>query len=247
MEKTTYTRGDNDADKANTSIALNRSNDDKLIKPSLAGIKSTTSLNCHDTTTEQPLCHTFQYDTNHSLTIRDALSSSAKVKRLLPTERITIAQNFFVIWLDPSIDQTNEDCKRSLTELQRIVHTIKTFTNPDECVDFIRGIKDENIFMIASETLGFNYVPRVHQMSQIDSIYIFCGNRSEHEQWVEDWEKIKGVFTDIRSLCEVLHEDVRVCDRDSTPITMTNARNPDELDPTFMYTTLFKETILEIE
>jgi tetratricopeptide (TPR) repeat protein len=165
---------------------------------------------------------------------------------LRPT-RMHIVQNFFLIWLDSSIDESNEDCQNSLTELRRIVNTVETYTDADECIEFITETKGENIFVILSGALGFQHVPRIHDMPQIDSIYIFCGNKSKHEQWTKEWMKVKGVFTDVRPLCEVLKQDTRLCDRDSTSITITNAKNSDELEPTFMYTTLFKEIILEID
>jgi len=179
--------------------------------------------------------------------IISALKSTETTRMPFQPTRMHVAQNFLLIWLDSSIDKSNEDCQNSLTELRRIVNTVKTYTDADECVEFITETKDENIFVILSEALGFQHVRRIHDMPQIDSIYIFCGNKSKHEQWTKEWMKVKGVFTDVRPLCEVLHQQTRLCDRDSTSITITNAKNSDELEPTFMYTTLFKEIILEID
>ncbi|CAF1269567.1 unnamed protein product, partial [Didymodactylos carnosus] len=84
-------------------------------------------------------------------------------------------------------------------------------------------------------------------MPQIDSIYIFCGNKSRHEQWAKEWPKVKGVYTDILPIREALKQHTRQCDQDSMSIRITNAQNPNELESTFMYTTLFKEIILENE
>ena len=108
-------------------------------------------------------------------------------------------------------------------------------------------MKDENIFLIVSGALGSTSVPKVHPVSQINSIFVFCGNKSRHEQWAKDWVKVTGVYTDIESICEVLKEQTKQCDRDSTSISITNAKSANELEATFMYTTLFKEIILEIK
>ena len=160
---------------------------------------------------------------------------------------MNIAQNFILIWLDPTIDQSNEDCSNSIGKLRRIVNTIKIFTDPDECLSFISEMKDENIFLVVPGALGSTIVPKIHLMSQINSIFVFCGNKSRHEQWAKDWVKVKGVYTDIDSICQVLKEQTKQCDRDSTSISITNAKTANELEATFMYTTLFKEIILEIK
>ncbi|UJR18233.1 hypothetical protein I4U23_005133 [Adineta vaga] len=240
-----------------TKKVSNHLKDSRLIEPSsTASIsnKSTADSNDHSTTTNQSLHHTSLHSKNHRLVTRDVSSisdevTSASLQEHRPSApvRMEIAQNFFLIWLDSSFAETNEDCKRFLTKLQQIVNTIKTYTDPNDCVNFVTDAKDENIFMITSGTLGLDCVPRIHHMPQIDSIYIFCDNKTKHEQWTKDWKKVKGVFTDIPSLCEALQQYVRLSDRDLMPITVTNARNPNELEPTFMYTTLFKEAILEMK
>ena len=151
------------------------------------------------------------------------------------------------MWLDSNIKPLNEDCSNSLAQLRRIVNTINTFTDPDECLNFILQMKDENIFLIVSGALGSTVVPQIHPMSQIHSIFVFCGNKAWHEQWAKDWMKVKGVYKDIDSIVIALKEQTKQCDRDSTPISITNAKRADELEATFMYTTLFKEIILEIK
>ena len=160
---------------------------------------------------------------------------------------MNIVQNCILIWLDSNISQLNEDCSNSIDKLRRIVNTIDTFTKPDECLDFIVEMKDENIFLIVSGAVGSTIVPQIHSMSQINSIFVFCENKSLHDAWTKEWVKVNGVHTDIGSICQVLKEQTKQCDRDSTSISITNTRKANELEATFMYTTLFKEIILEIK
>jgi hypothetical protein len=40
----------------------------------------------------------------------------------------------------------------------------------------------------------------------VDSIFIFCGNKKRHEEWAEEWSKTKGVFTEIKPICETLKQ-----------------------------------------
>src|ERR1700722_17601404 len=51
--------------------------------------------------------------------------------------RVRIVQNFTLIWLDSNINESNIDFKDSLTQLRQIVNTIDTFTDADQCVNFL--------------------------------------------------------------------------------------------------------------
>ncbi|CAF0722694.1 unnamed protein product [Adineta steineri] len=134
------------------------------------------------------------------------------------------------------------------TKLRRAVKDIKIYSNGDQCFEFIQTIVDKKVCMIISGSLGQHIVSRVHNMSQIDSIFIFCGNRKYHEQWTTDWPKIKGVFTYITSICEALKEVALQCEQNAIPISfMETNKKLDQLDPSFMYTQIIKEILLTIK
>ncbi|CAF1204588.1 unnamed protein product [Adineta steineri] len=161
---------------------------------------------------------------------------------------IQTMQNVLLIWLDSSIDETNADCQNTITQLRRAVNDINTFTDVDQCFEFIEMVVDKKACMIISGSLGQHIVPCVHNMSQIDSIFIFCNNRNHHEQWAKDWSKIKGVFTDITSICEALKEAAHQCEQNAIPMSFVGANKKlDQLDPSFMYTQIIKEIILTIK
>jgi tetratricopeptide (TPR) repeat protein len=166
-------------------------------------------------------------------------------------------QDFLLIWLDVHIDESNnEDYRNYITKLRRIVNTIDTFTQAYKCVDFLSETKNEKAFLIVSGALGEQVVPLIHDMSQLDSIYIFCDDESRHEQWAKKWSKVKGVFTEIDLICQTLQQAIRQYDHDSMPMSFISttdissifkAENLDQLEPAFMYTQLFKEIFLEID
>ncbi|CAF1311096.1 unnamed protein product [Rotaria sordida] len=80
----------------------------------------------------------------------------------------------------------------------------------------------------------------MHDKSQIYAIYIFCFDKSKYEQWTtEKWPKVRGVFTDIDSICDSLRQVAQECDDDDIKIT-------GQIEPSFMYSMLFKEIVLEI-
>ncbi|CAF0909890.1 unnamed protein product, partial [Adineta steineri] len=90
-------------------------------------------------------------------------------------------------------------------------------------------------------------------MSHLDAIYIFCSNKSKHEGWTQNWTKIKGVHTNIKEICHALQLTVTQCDQDSLAVSflnvddMASTEDLNQLEPTFMYTQLFKEILLNME
>ena len=165
-----------------------------------------------------------------------------------------MVQNFLLLWLDGNIDEiNNDDCRNSITKLRQVVNTVNTFTDANECIDFINGIKEETIFMISSGAFGQTTVPVVHDKSQISTIYIFCGNKSRHENLAQQWPKVKGVFTDIKPICEALKQAAQDCDQNMVSISFVKSddgatkKNLDQLDQSFMYTQILKEILLTID
>ena len=163
-----------------------------------------------------------------------------------------IIQNFHLVWLDENIDNTNDDCRNSITNLQQVVNTVNTFIDVDECIDFITDV-EENALMVISERLSQSIIPCVQDIPQVASIYIFDKNNLEHQTQAKQWMKVKGVFTKVTTICEALGHIVEDCDRNMTSISfLTNAdgssnQNVDQLDPSFMYTRILKEILLTIE
>jgi hypothetical protein len=92
-----------------------------------------------------------------------------------------MVQNVLLIWLDSNIEENNKDCCNTISQLRRIVNTINIFTDGDQCVKFIDDIQNEKACMIISGALGEHMVPRIHDKLQVNSIFIFCGNKDRHE------------------------------------------------------------------
>jgi hypothetical protein len=123
------------------------------------------------------------------------------------------------------------------------MNSVKTFTNPTECLDFIAEIQNEKIFLITSDSLGERFIPLIDDKIQIDSIYVFCTNKIKHESWANKHRKIKGIFSHIELICHILKKDVRQSDSDLIPISIvstTYSFDMNELDQSFMYSQLLK-------
>ena len=166
---------------------------------------------------------------------------------------LCILQNYLIVWLDKNINEDVDDFRHSITKLREISNTVVTYTNVDECIAFINEIKDRKIFMISSGALGQTTIPIVHELSQIDTIYIFCQDKARHEKWAQQWSKIKGVFSNIQPICEAMNKAAVECDQNAISMSFVSTsddatkKNLDQIDKSFMYTQLLKEILLTID
>ncbi|CAF0907690.1 unnamed protein product [Adineta steineri] len=157
-------------------------------------------------------------------------------------------QNVLLIWLDNNINENDADCNNTIKQLKRVVNNVNTFTDGKECTEFIQTITNNKICMIVSDSLGEHIVPHVHDMSQVDTIFIFCNNQEWPKQWAKEWPKIKGVFTNITSICEALKQTAHQCEQNAISISFVAPNKKlDQLDLSFMYTQILKEILLTID
>ena len=155
-----------------------------------------------------------------------------------------MVQNVLLIWLDRNIDKNTADCQSTITQLRRTVNSVNTFTDEKQCIEFLEDMDHDKACLIISGSLGQQIVPEIHNLAQVDTIFIFCDNKQFHETWTKNWSKIKGVFTEITPICEALKKTAQQCEQDSMPMSFVNAK--DQIEPSFMYTTIIKEILLTI-
>ncbi|CAM4896199.1 unnamed protein product [Rotaria socialis] len=182
-------------------------------------------------------------------------TSTVSLNAIQPRRRT--AQNYLVIWVDGNIDKNSEDCRNTLAQLRAVVSEVKLCTTPEYCVEFLNEMDEGKAFIISSGALGQSFVNNIHGMSKVNAIYIFCGNKARHELWAKEWQKIRGVFTSIKPICESLKEVAHECDHNSIPMNFVPKRcTPDaafneqklnQLPPTYMYSVIFKDILLEID
>ncbi|CAF1385814.1 unnamed protein product [Adineta steineri] len=96
-------------------------------------------------------------------------------------------------------------------------------------------------------------VPLMNDIPQLYGVYIFSNTKSQPEEWTPKSQKIKSVHTNIGDLCKALQLDLKRYNRDSIAMSfvtvdeMSSTDNLNQLEPTFMYTQLFKEILLNMK
>lgn len=128
-----------------------------------------------------------------------------------PTVISYVNNNFIVIWLDKSVEENKPDDQYTIQQLYLIKNSIVIFTNEQTCLQLITNLRADkkSLFLVVSGSLGKVFVPNINEFSCINSIYVFCANKSNHEQWATNYKKIKGVFNNILDLCKQLDRDIK--------------------------------------
>lgn len=170
----------------------------------------------------------------------------------------TGVETYCFVWLDAHIKENQPDTRYTLKQLRTVVQDVTLFTRTSDCIKFVGKLTTEQAHIITSGAVGEDLVQRIHQLPQVDAIYIFCDNLTEHELWTANWNKIRGVYNRIEPVCQALYTAVRQPIEDLTPISFVSQVEEDEddsnneidlnrLDPSFMYTTLFRRTLLTMK
>ena len=160
--------------------------------------------------------------------------------------------NFHIVWFDAYINENdNSDSQNTLSELKKLINPLHTFVQTDQCMNFLSSQHTEKICLIVSGSLGQHFVRLVHHLNQLLAIYIFCADRSKHEDWIRTWSKIRGVYTDISMICDELQHQMRSHhDRDDNPLSIVSNNDETvntEVNKFFMYTQLLKEILVDIK
>ncbi len=98
-----------------------------------------------------------------------------------------------LIWLDKFVEATQEN-REIQDKLRLIINYLIVFDNCESCEHYLKNeINDqqEKIILIVSGQLGQEIIENIHQLRQIVSIFVFCGDKQKHERWAKDYSKVK--------------------------------------------------------
>ena len=98
--------------------------------------------------------------------------------------------SYVCIWLDPDMKST--DSKKLQNELRKIYNNLQSFTDCNECEKAIQSMTNDKIIFITSGGFGRQILPRIHDLPQILTSYIYCGNKSAHIELKDQYSKVKS-------------------------------------------------------
>jgi hypothetical protein len=128
------------------------------------------------------------------------LCSSSTV---LSAEGINL-ETFLLIWLDPHVD-TNDENRMTQTFLRKILTCLVIFDDIETCEKWLKECDtNAKIILIVSGAYGEKIVPKIHYLSTIISIYIYCLDVKRNERWAKNYPKIRSVASNPEVLVKQL-------------------------------------------
>lgn len=159
-----------------------------------------------------------------------------------------------IVWFDPNIHQYDPEFHYLTGQVKAVGGNVTLFDHFDERIQYLEVVYEEKITIITSGASGQQFVPQIHLLSQVASIYIFCANPSRHTAWTSAWEKVKGLFDCIELVYEDIQKQRQPFQQEYLSTSFIDTVNNDlctgdlnRLELTLMrYTQLFKRIILDM-
>ena len=117
-------------------------------------------------------------------------------------------ENVTLVWLTSSAD--NAERNKQITEDLRTLNDFTFISNDsNKCIDLIKSVDKERIFLIMSAADAYKLLPDISHLSQLDSIYIYPGNREEYKRLFDDFYKIVNIFDNLDEVKISIKENIQ--------------------------------------
>jgi UDP-N-acetylglucosamine transferase subunit ALG13 len=90
---------------------------------------------------------------------------------------------------------------------------VRLYTDFDRCLDLIKSIKHEKIFLIVSASFVGQILSQVNNYKFILAIFIFCDNPQQYESLVDVHNEIIGIYTDQNNLFEAIRNKIKLIEK----------------------------------
>jgi hypothetical protein len=133
-------------------------------------------------------------------------------QNLRPNEVLENKEEIQLIWLDGNINDSS-DCVLTKSMLIELNPAVQFYSDFDRCLNLIKSIKHEQIFVIISGSLVGNLLSKVNNHRPLVAIFIFCENRQHHQSLLDEYDKIIGIYTDQKKLLQAIREKMSLFEK----------------------------------
>ncbi|CAF1394746.1 unnamed protein product [Adineta steineri] len=117
-----------------------------------------------------------------------------------------------------SIAIDNDSTETILDEVLKIKFE---FHNIKQCQQYIEQTSQKNrLILIVSSRLGREIVPSIYKLRQVISIYIYCMDKKNNEQWALKFAKVKSVVSDLDELVSKITTDHNIQKKIEEPLSI---------------------------
>jgi hypothetical protein len=120
----------------------------------------------------------------------------------------SFGENVILIWFDSTIE-IPEDILQTMEDFRTLNYFVFFFNEINRCIDYIKSIKKEKIFLILSVDNAYKLLPTILHLSQLDSVFIFPGNRNNHNRLFDDFHKIINIFDNFDELSVSIKDNIK--------------------------------------
>lgn len=155
-------------------------------------------------------------------------------------------EDIILIWFD---ENNQIDTKEVLSELHdRVVY----HHDPHKCVQDIQSMKNDKIFLVCYDLCSKNILSTVHNLRQIDGIYIFFTRKDKiYDQLNQEYSKIIGTFTNSQLLMRNIQENILLAAKQSAIFSLYDKKEKSTRDLSresaeFLWFQILKDVLLKM-
>ena len=104
--------------------------------------------------------------------------------------------DLYLTWTHTKVNSSSEN-KDMQKKLQEIFNNFEPFESEDQCKNFIDQNENKRFVLIVSGRVGRVLVPKIHALSQVISIYVYCMDKEGNEIWAKDYDKVKQLLSSL--------------------------------------------------
>ena len=156
-----------------------------------------------------------------------------------------------LIWYDERLE-TTDDTKETAQELREVNNYVLFYSDLLSCVDYIKSVTNEKIFLITSGKSASDILQEIHELPQVDSIFIFCMKVERYQDFLRDYEKVIGIYDDRAILIHSIQQNTELLQKQLDTFSFYNehqekaTRDLSEDSAVFLWFQLFKDVILRM-
>ncbi|CAM4865337.1 unnamed protein product [Rotaria socialis] len=140
-------------------------------------------------------------------------------RNLRPEEVNENKEDIRLIWLD-SMLQDDELTMKIQSMLLECNPACQCYTDPDLCVNLIKSIKNEQIFLIISNFIARTIISKIRAFRMITAIFIFDVNEQNDSLLVNEDNRIVDIFVDLENLIESIQNKIHLTRKQSLGFTL---------------------------
>ena len=124
------------------------------------------------------------------------------------TEILSNKENITIIWLDENLDRNRDKTIAIEDFLKQINDFVRLCTDRETCIRSINLIKNEKIVLLISGSCSEDVLSRVHNLPNLDSVFVFCMKPQKYISLRSKYTKIIGIYINPNELLGELNKTI---------------------------------------